>query len=183
MRNWTGLWLGFGLASCLAWAGPAAAQFDFSAKAPVAAKKPKDVTVHGDKRTDNYFWMRSDKPADDAALMAHLRAENAHADAVTLPLKPLKDGLYKELLARIKETDESVPYQRGAYWYTSKTEQGKQYPTHVRRKGSAKAADEVLIDVNELAQGKKYLSLRGMGVSPNDALLAYSTNETGGLEA
>jgi oligopeptidase B len=135
--------------------GAAWAQFDVAAKPPVAAKKPKDVTVHGDKRVDNYFWMRSAKPAQNKALMAHLRAENAYADAVTKPLAPLKAQLYTEMLARIQETDESVPYQRRNYWYTSKTEQGKQYATHVRRKGSAKGPDEVLLDVNELAKGKK----------------------------
>ncbi len=166
--------------------GPTMAQplaLDLAPTPPVAAKKPKDVTVHGDKRIDDYFWMRSAKPAQDAALMAHLRAENAYADTVMKPLAPLKDALYKEMLARIQETDESVPYQRRNYWYTSKTEQGKQYATHVRRKGGPNAPDELLVDVNALAKGKKYMSLRGMAISRNDELLAYATNETGGLEA
>ncbi|MGL4575977.1 MAG: S9 family peptidase [Burkholderiaceae bacterium] len=154
-----------------------------AAQAPIAAKKPKDVSIHGDPRIDNYGWLRSDAPTKNDELMAHLRAENAYADAVMKPLNGLKDALYKEILGRIQETDESVPYPLRGYWYTSKTEQGKQYPIHVRRKGSATAADEVLLDVNALAQGKKYMSLRGMRVSPNNALLAYGTNETGGLEA
>lgn len=158
--------------------------FDLNtATAPRAAKKPKDVSVHGDTRIDDYGWLRSDEPTKNEELMAYLRAENAYADAVMKPVEGFKDALYKEMLARIKETDESVPYQLRGYWYTSKTEQGKQYPTHVRRKGSATAPDELLLDVNALAQGKKYMSVRGMRVSPNNQLLAYGTNETGGLEA
>jgi oligopeptidase B len=154
-----------------------------AATAPSAVKKPKDVSIHGDKRIDDYGWLRSDTPAKDTELMAHLRAENAYADAVMKPLQGFKDALYKEMLARIQETDESVPYQSRAYWYTAKTEQGKQYPTHVRRKGAPTAADELVLDVNALAQGKKYMSVRGMRVSPNDLLLAYGVNETGGLES
>jgi oligopeptidase B len=158
--------------------------FDLNAAtAPRAAKKPKDVSVHGDTRIDDYAWLRSDEPTKNEELIAYLRAENAYADAVMKPIESFKDALYKEMLARIKETDESVPYQLRGYWYTSKTEQGKQYPTHVRRKGAASAADELLLDVNALAQGKKYMSVRGMRVSPNNQLLAYGTNETGGLEA
>jgi oligopeptidase B len=158
--------------------------FDLAAATPpLAAKQPKDVSVHGDKRIDDYGWLRSNDPTKDEALMAHLRAENAYSDAVMKPLANFSDALYKEMLARIQETDESVPYQSRGYWYTVKTEQGKQYPTHVRRKGAATAADELVLDVNALAQGKKYMSVRGMAVSPDNALLAYGVNETGGLEA
>ncbi len=158
--------------------------FDLAAaKPPVATKKPKDVTAHGDNRIDDYGWLRSEEPTKNPELMAHLTAENAYADAVMKPLKPLTDALYKEMLARLKETDESVPYSLRGYWYTDKTEEGKQYSTYVRRKGTTTAADEVVLDVNALAQGKKYMSVRGMSVSPNNQLLAYGTNETGGLEA
>jgi oligopeptidase B len=176
------------LAACIADASKtmnaSPALFDLNGTtAPVAVKKPKDVTVHGDKRIDDYFWMRSDEPTKNAELMAHLKSENAYADAVLKPLTAVKDKLYQEMVGRIKETDESVPYQKRNYWYTRKTEQGKQYPTYVRRKGSESAPDEVMLDMNLLAQGKKYLSLRGSEVSPNDLFVAYSTNETGGLEA
>ncbi len=154
-----------------------------SVKAPVALKKPKDVSVHGDKRIDDYFWMRSASPAKDAELMAHLRAENAYADAVLKPVDGLKGKLYAEMLARIKETDESIPYQKGSYWYNSKTEKGKQYPKYVRRQGTSSAPDTTLLDVNALAKGKKFMSVRTISVSPNAKLVAYTTNETGGLEA
>ncbi len=154
-----------------------------SISAPVALKKPKDVTVHGDTRIDDYFWMRSANPAKDTELMAHLRAENAYADAVLKPVNGLKDKLYTEMLARVKETDESVPYQKGVFWYNSKTEKGKQYPTYVRRQGSSSAPDKTLLDVNVLAKGKKFMRVRSTSVSPNAKLLAYTTNETGGLEA
>lgn len=153
-----------------------------SSSPPIAAKQPKDVSIHGDKRIDDYAWLRSENPTKNAEVMAHLASENAYADTVLKPLQPLAESLYKEILSRIKETDEAVPYLSRGYWYTSKTTQGLQYSTYVRRKGAVNAPDEVLLDVNALAAGKKYMSVRGLTVSTDNQLLAYSTNETGGLE-
>lgn len=148
-------------------------------KPPIAAKKPKDVTVHGDKRIDDYFWLREKANPE---VLAYLKAENGYADAFFKPLKPLQESLYKEMLGRIKETDENVPYQRRGYWYTSRTQEGQQHPIYTRRKGSETGAEEVLLDVNLLAKGKPGLSIGAMAVSPNDNLLAYTVDETGGLD-
>ncbi len=99
---------------------------------PVAARKPKQITLHGETRTDNYFWMRE---KSDPAVAAYLEAENRYAKAILLPTEKLQEKLYNEMLGRIKQTDLSVPYKEGDYFYYSRTEEGKQYPIHCRKKG------------------------------------------------
>jgi oligopeptidase B len=147
--------------------------------APVAAKKPKDVTVHGDARIDDYFWLRE---KTNTEVIDYLKAENAYADAFFKPLMPLQETLYKEMLGRIKQTDAEVPYKRRGYWYTSLTQEGQQHAVHVRRKGSDSAADEVMLDVNALAKDKPGYRIMALSVSPSDRLLAYVADETGGLD-
>jgi oligopeptidase B len=95
------------------------------------------------------------------------------------PLEGFRETLYKEILARIKETDLSVPYRRGAYWYYTRTVAGLQYPIFCRRPGSMEGAEEITLDVNELAKDKPYMSLGAYRVSDNGRLLAYSTDDTG----
>jgi oligopeptidase B len=146
---------------------------------PVAAKKPKDVTVHGDPRIDDYFWLRE---KTNPEVLAYLRAENAYADAMMAPQAALRETLYKEMLGRIKETDEALPYLKDGYWYSSKTEAGKQYVTYIRRKGMLSSPEQVLLDMNQLAAGKPFLSVGSMTVSPNGKLLAYALDETGGRD-
>jgi oligopeptidase B len=143
---------------------------------PVAEKKPKSITKHGDRRIDNYFWLRE---KSDTKVIDYLKAENAYTDAMTAHTAGFRDTLYKEMLARIKETDEDVPYRRGDYFYYSRTEQGKQYKIYARRKGSLSAAEEVLLDLNLLAEGKKFLALGEFDISPDHNWLAYSLDETG----
>lgn len=122
-----------------------------AAKPPFAAKKPKDVSLHGDTRIDDYFWLR-DKT--DAAVLAHLRAENAYTEAATAPLQPLREALYREMVGRIKESDSNPPAKKGEWWYYSRTEQGKQYPIYCRKHRSTDAAEQVILDVNALAKEK-----------------------------
>jgi len=143
---------------------------------PVAPKAPKVDVLHGDRRVDDYFWLR-DKT--NPAVAAYLQAENAYTDAVMKPTAALREALYKEMLARIKETDESVPYRKGGYWYYSRTEQGKQYPIHCRRKGSREAPEAITLDLNQLAEGQKFMALGSYAVSDDASLLAYSTDNTG----
>jgi oligopeptidase B len=109
-------------------------------KPPVAKIIPKDVTVHGDPRIDNYFWLR-DKQNPDVA--AYLNAENAYADAVMHGTEAFQDSLYQELLGHIKQTDVQVPYREGGSWYYSRTEEGKQYPIYCRKAGSLDAPEQV----------------------------------------
>jgi oligopeptidase B len=143
---------------------------------PIAPKTPKVDVLHGDRRVDDYFWLR-DKT--NPAVAAYLEAENAYTDTVMKPTEAFQEALYKEMLARIKETDESVPYLKGGYWYYSRTEQGKQYPIHCRRKGSREAPEEITLDLNQLAEGQKFMALGAYAVSDDGSLLAYSTDNTG----
>jgi oligopeptidase B len=147
-----------------------------SAKPPVASKVPKIDEVHGDRRVDDYFWLRDKKNPDVAA---YLEAENAYSDAVMKPTVPFQDALYKEMLARIKETDVNVPYRKGGFWYYSRTEQGQQYPIYCRKAGSLEAAEAITLDLNQLAVGQKFMSLGAYAVSDDGNLLAYSTDNTG----
>jgi oligopeptidase B len=145
-------------------------------KPPVAKIIPKDVTVHGDKRIDNYFWLREKQNPDVAA---YLNAENAYTDAVMHGTEAFQDSLYKEMLGHIKQTDVQVPYREGGSWYYSRTEEGKQYPIYCRKAGTLEAPEQITLDVNELAKGEKFMSLGALVVSDDANLLAYSTDNTG----
>jgi oligopeptidase B len=147
-----------------------------AAKPPVAKAVPKDVTVHGDKRSDNYFWLREKSNPEVAA---YLEAENAYTEAITTSTEPLQQALYKELLSHIKQTDLSVPFRDGDFFYYSRTQEGKQYPIFCRRKGSLDAPEQCYLDVNELAKGEKFMSVTAREVSDDANLLAYSTDNTG----
>ena len=132
---------------------------------PDAAKRPYMVKApHGAERNDEYYWLRDDKRTKPE-MLAYLQAENAYADAVMAPLKPLQETLYNEIVARIKQDDSSVPYRERGYWYYTRFETGQDYPIHARRKGSMEAAEEILLDVTGFVQGTPatYLafSLRG----------------------
>jgi oligopeptidase B len=147
-----------------------------AATPPVAKTVPHKTELHGDTRTDNYFWMRDKK---DPEVIKYLEAENAYTAAVTKPIEPLCDALYDEFLARIKQTDLSVPYRNRGYWYYSRTEQGKQYPIQCRKKGSLDAPEEVLLDGNEMAKGEKFFSMGGFKVSDDGTKVAFATDTTG----
>jgi len=145
---------------------------------PVAARVPKTLTAHGDTRTDDYFWLRE---RENPEVIAYLEAENAHTAAVMAPEAPLVEDINREILSRIQQTDRTVPAQRGAYFYYSRTVQGQQYPIYCRTRG-ADGAEEVMLDANELARGKEYFALGALAVSENDTLLAFSTDENGSEE-
>ncbi|MES2305970.1 MAG: S9 family peptidase [Gemmatimonadota bacterium] len=144
---------------------------------PVAARVPNPVVRHGEALADDYAWIRD---REDPAVRALLEAENGYAAAVLAPTEPLQEQLYREMLGRIKETDLSVPVRRGAHWYYSRTEEGKQYQIHCRRLGSMTAGEEeVLLDLNALAVGTSYLALGDFAISDDATLLAYSLDTTG----
>ena len=137
---------------------------------------PVTTEVHGERRVDDYHWLREKENPD---VRAYLEAENAYTDAVMKPTEGFQQALYAEMLGRIQETDENVPYRRGGFFYYSRTEQGKQYPIYCRRKGSLEAAEEVTLDLNRLAEGKAFMSLGAYQVSDDASLLAYATDDTG----
>lgn len=139
-------------------------------------KKTKTTKIHNDTMTDDYFWLRE---KTNPEVIAHLEAENSYAEAMMKPTAALQDKLYKEMVAHIKETDMSVPYRWGGYFYYTRTEQGKQYPINCRKKGSINAKEEVVLDQNELATDLKFFSVGAFVPSDDGNLLAYSTDTTG----
>ncbi|MDR2871399.1 MAG: S9 family peptidase [Xanthomonadaceae bacterium] len=146
---------------------------------PDAARKPHTVTApFGASRSDDYYWLRDDR-REDRAMLDYLVAENAHTDALLVPLKPLEDRLYEELIGRIKQDDSSVPYRERGWWYYTRFETGKDYPVYARRPGDMKAAEQVLLDVNLLAEGKDYYEIGDWTVSQDNRLLAYSEDSVG----
>jgi oligopeptidase B len=147
-----------------------------AARPPVAKAIRETSEVHGERRVDDFRWLR-DK--DDPDVRAYLEAENAHTDAVMRPTEALQEALYAEMLGRIQETDQDVPSRRGGFFYYSRTEQGLQYPIYCRKKGGLDAPEEVTLDLNRLAEGKPFMSLGVYRVSDDASLLAYSTDETG----
>jgi oligopeptidase B len=145
-------------------------------KPPVAKIVPRTTEVHGERRVDDYHWLREKENPD---VRAYLEAENAYTDAEMKPTEGFQQALYAEMLGRIQETDENVPYRRGDFFYYSRTEQGKQYPIYCRRKGSLEAEEEVTLDLNRLAEGRAFMSLGAYQVSDDASLLAYATDDTG----
>ena len=150
--------------------------FDLSPVPPVAEPRPHTETLHGDTRTDEYHYLREKESPE---VLAYLNAENAYADAVLKPTEAFQAALYDEMLARIQETDLSVPYKRGDYLYYSRTEEGKQYPIYCRTRDALDADEEVTLDLNQLAEGHSFLGLGAYAVSDDGTLLAYATDTTG----
>ena len=142
---------------------------------PVAERRAHVDTMHGDVRPDDYFWLRH---KDDPAVRRYLEAENGYADSLFAPLAGLRDTLYREMLARIQQTDLSVPYRRGTWLYYTRTVEGRQYPIYCR-KPAPDGAEQVLLDLNEMARGQTFMGLGAYRVSDDGQLLAYSVDTTG----
>src|SRR6185369_3541926 len=160
----------------VALAAPMTAAKDGAKQPPVARKVAHTMEVHGDTLKDDYFWLRE---KTNPEVIKYLEDENAYTDEVMKPTKDLQDALYKEMLGHIKQTDLSVPSRIGDYYYYSRTEEGKQYPYQCRKKGSMQGKEEILLDLNKLAEGHSYLGLGAFRVSDDGNLLAYSTDTNG----
>lgn len=143
---------------------------------PVAEVQPKTFVEFDQQRVDNYYWMR-DKT--DPKVIDYLDAENAYTETVMSSTSDLQEKIYNEILGRMKEDDESYPTLRNGYYYYSRTEAGKEYATHCRRKGSMEASEEIIFDLNEMGEGKSAFIFRGYSVSPDNSKAAYFYNETG----
>lgn len=148
-------------------------------KPPIAKKVPKVLKIHGYEITDNYFWLRDRNEKKDPGVIKYLNDENAYTDAYMKPHVGFGDTLYKEMLGRIKQTDLSVPYQLGRYWYFNRTEEGKQYPIYFRSRSKDGKDPEILLDQNEMAKGFEYFSIGEFDVSDDGNILAFSTDTTG----
>lgn len=150
-------------------------------KPPVAEKIPQKLEAHGDVRIDNYYWMRlSDEQKNSAQpdeqtrkVLDYLNAENAFKDALMKHTEPLRETIFAELTGRIKKDDSTVPYLDNGYYYFTKYAEGKEYPMYYRKKAEEGASEELLLDVNKLAEGKSYCQVSGVSVSPDNKTLAY----------
>jgi oligopeptidase B len=149
--------------------------------APRAVRRSHAVQSSNGVRDDPYYWLRDDSRSN-AEVLAHLRAENAYADAVLAPLRSLIETLYVEMVGRLKQDDASVPVRHRGYWYQSHYQTGREYPIYTRRRdvaGHPDGASEVLVDCNELAAGHAFFQLGGYEVSPDNRLLAYTLDTVG----
>lgn len=144
---------------------------------PVAPKRDHSLTIHGHTRIDPYYWLRE---RENREVIDYISAENKYTEEVMAHTEELQETLYKEMVSRIKETDQSVPIKRGNFFYYTRTETGKQYTIHCRKKGSLDAEEEILLDPNALSAGVDYLEVGIFRISPDHNLLAYALDTTGG---
>ncbi len=150
-------------------------------KPPLAEKIPHELF---DKRNDNYYWMRLSDEQKNAAtpdeqtarVLDYLNKENEYTKTLLKNTEVLQKTLYNEIVGRIKQNDESVPYLDNGYYYYNKYSQGKEYPVYFRRKGSLEAPEELLLDVNKIAEGKSYCSVTGLNVTRDNKILAYGVD-------
>ena len=143
---------------------------------PLARREPVETVVHGDRRVDHYAWLRQ---KENPEVIAYLEAENAYTDAILRPTESFQEELYQEMLGRILQTDLSVPYSLRGFLYFTCTEEGKQYPVYCRRADRSGSLDEMLLDLNRMAEGHSFLGLGAFDVSSDNQLLAYALDTTG----
>jgi oligopeptidase B len=148
---------------------------------PIARKVHTETMLHEVTLVDDYAWLRDKENPD---VTAYLEAENAYAEAAMAPLAGLREELYQEMLSHVKQTDVSVPYRDGAWWYYTRTEEGLQYAIYCRKRGAAAgtdsdAAEEVLLDGNQLAEGHAFFSIGDTDITDDGRWLAYTTDTTG----
>lgn len=146
---------------------------------PGAAERPHVVKApFGAERSDLWYWLRDDS-RKNPEMLGWLAGENAYADAVLAPTKPLQDRLYAEIVGRVKPDDASVPYRDNGYWYYTRFEAGSDYPLVARRKGSMDAPEEIMLDQPKMAGGKGYFAINAREVSPDNKRLAYAEDIVG----
>jgi len=152
--------------------------------APVAEKVPHEFKESGGSRVDNYYWMKltdeqKNAPTKDdqtQKVLNYLNAENDYLKAKLKNTEGLQEKIYNEIIGRIKQTDESVPYQDNGYWYYTRYEEGQEYPVYCRKAGSLEGKEEILLNVNEMAKGHDYFQVTGLSVSEDNAILAYGVD-------
>lgn len=142
-------------------------------QAPIAKKIEKKLEKHGDIRIDNYYWLND---RENPEVIDYLNQENEYTKAVLQPTEELQTKLFEEMKARIKEDDSSVPYKLNGYWYLTEYLKGKEYPIHKRRKDTLENTDEILFDVNTMAEGHSYYQLGGISMAPNNELVSFGVD-------
>jgi oligopeptidase B len=141
--------------------------------APVAKKIDKELTIHGHTRMDPYYWLRE---REDPEVIAYLEAENAYTEAMMKDTREFENKLYKEIIGRIKQDDQSVPYLDNGYYYYTRFEKGGEYPLVCRKKGSLEAEEEIMLNVPEMAKGHAYFQIGGYAVSPDNKMMVYGVD-------
>ncbi|MCB9545144.1 MAG: S9 family peptidase [Myxococcales bacterium] len=145
---------------------------------PVAREIPRALEIHGHVRQDPWYWLRDDERKDPAVL-DWLKAENSYTHAVMKPTEALQARLFEELKGRLKKDDASVPVQRRGFWYYSRFADGKEYPIYCRRAGTMEAPEQIILDVNALAEGQPFFQVGDLEISENEQLLAWSEDTVG----
>ncbi|MCB0457232.1 MAG: S9 family peptidase, partial [Flavobacteriaceae bacterium] len=140
---------------------------------PQVEKKEKHLEIHGDVRIDNYYWLND---RENEEVIDYLERENDYYNKMTAHTKDFQNLLFEEMKGRIKEDDASVPYFYNGYYYITRYETGKDYPIHSRKKGSLDAPEEIMFNVNDMAQDYAYYSLRGVTVSPDNQWAAFGVD-------
>ncbi len=142
-------------------------------QAPIAKKIEQKLEKHGDIRIDNYYWLND---RENSEVIDYLNQENEYTKAILQPTEALQTKLFEEMKSRIKEDDSSVPYKLNSYWYLTEYQKGKEYPIHKRRKDSLENPDEILFDVNTMAEGHSYYQLGGISMAPNNQLVSFGVD-------
>lgn len=142
-------------------------------KPPIAKRVEKKLSIHDDTRTDYYFWLNQ---REDPEVIAYLEAENKYTEKKLKHTEGFQKKLYDEMISRIKQEDQSVPYKDNGYYYYSRFEEGKEYPIYCRKNGSLDAEEEIMLNVNEMAEGYSYYQVAGLSVSPDNNFLAFGVD-------
>ncbi len=158
------------MASC----GPASETND--PEPPIAEKRPKELVMHGDTRIDNYYWMRD---RDDPEVIEYLHAENAYLEAAMAHTEDLQERLFEEMKARIPQDDQSAPFYENGYYYYTRYEEGQEYPIYCRKQGSLDAEEEIILDVNELAEDHPYYRVGSYDISLDNRWMAFTADTVG----
>ena len=145
---------------------------------PVAAVRAYRVVSPNGTREDDYYWLRDDTRSDKHVL-GHLQAENAYTDAMLAHTQPLQETLYKEIVARIKQDDSTVPYLKKGYWYYRRYDTGKEYPIYARKRAAPAAEEEILLDGNLMAEGRGFFQVGDWQISPDNRMLAWAEDTVG----
>ena len=140
---------------------------------PLAQSVPFEMTTHGDTRVDEYYWMRD---RENPEVIEYLNAENAYREKIMKATEPLQERLYEEIVGRIKKDDSSVPYELDGYFYYTRFNADSEYPIYCRKEGSLEAEEEVLLDVNELAQGHDYYQVTGLSMHPSNQKISFGVD-------
>ncbi len=145
-------------------------------KAPIAPKKPELLEIHGHQRNDQFYWM---KDRENPEVIEYLNAENEYLKTALKSTDEFQNQLFEEMKGRIKEDDQSVPYFKSGYFWYTRHETGGEYPIYCRKKESLEAAEEIILDVNQLAEGKSYYQVGGTSTTPDQKILAFASDEVG----